>query len=195
MRLTILDRGHRRRARVFMRVARLVTGHQIDAVAQVSLYRPAFFGQPMLDFGSEVLRGQSYWTPAEREYIAAYTSRLNDCPFCARIHTETTRVESRGQLDANDPAAGRPELSAVLPLVEKVTRSPDEIGRADIDAVRAAGVPDDAIVDALAVCLVFNLMNRLANSFDMEWDSDEHVRMGARVIHRINYRLPGFLLR
>ena len=36
---------------------------------------------------------------------------------------------------------------------------------------------------------------RLANSFDMEWDSDEHLRMGARVIHRINYRLPGFLLR
>ncbi|HEX6757642.1 MAG TPA: hypothetical protein VF086_04390 [Propionibacteriaceae bacterium] len=43
-----------------------------------------------------VLPGRSYWTPAEREYFAVFTSRLNECPFCVRIHTETTRVESGG---------------------------------------------------------------------------------------------------
>jgi hypothetical protein len=38
-------------------------------------------------------------------------------------------------------------------------------------------------------------MNRLANVFDFGWDSDDHVRLGAKVIHRINYRLPRLLMR
>jgi hypothetical protein len=43
--------------------------------------------------------------------------------------------------------------------------------------------------------LVFNIMNRLANAFDLAWDSDEHVRLSAKVLHRIDYRLPSFLTR
>jgi hypothetical protein len=48
---------------------------------------------------------------------------------------------------------------------------------------------------ALYVNLVFNLLNRLANAFDFSWDSDGQVRLGAKVIHRISYRLPRFLMR
>ncbi len=58
-----------------------------------------------------------------------------------------------------------------------------------------AGVPDDAIVDALHVGLVFGTVNRLANAFGWDWDSDEHVRVAAVAIHRLRYRLPGFVLR
>jgi uncharacterized peroxidase-related enzyme len=195
MRPDVLEHGHRLRARLFIRLVRLLTRQRLDAVAQMALYRPDFFGRPMFDFGSEVLRGRSFWTPAEREFLAVYTSRLNECPFCVRIHTETTRVESGGALDVDDPTCLRPELAAVLPLVEKATRNPQEIGRADIDAVRSAGVPDDAIVDALHVNMVFNIMNRLANAFDFAWDSDEHIRMGAKVIHRVDYRFPRVLMR
>jgi uncharacterized peroxidase-related enzyme len=195
VRLNILEHGHRLRARWFIGLVRRVTGQRLDAVAQTALYRPDFFGRPMFDLGSQVLRGPSYWTPAEREFLAVYTSRLNQCPFCVRIHTETTRVESAGRLDVDDLGSLRPELAAVLPLIEKATRAPDQIGPADVDAVRAAGVPDEAIADALHVNLVFNVMNRLANAFDYAWDSDEHVRLGAKVIHRISYRLPRFLMR
>jgi hypothetical protein len=38
-------------------------------------------------------------------------------------------------------------------------------------------------------------LNRLANAFDFSWDSDQHVRVGAQVIHRISYRLPRILMR
>jgi hypothetical protein len=38
-------------------------------------------------------------------------------------------------------------------------------------------------------------MNRLTNAFDFTWDSDDHVRFSAKVIHRISYRLPRFLMR
>ena len=195
MRPSVLEDGHRLRARMFIRLVQALSRQRIDAVAQMALYRPQFFGDPMFTMGSQVLRGPSYWTPAEREYFAVYTSRLNECPFCVRIHTETTRLESSGTIDVNDSGSMRPEAAAILPLLDKVTRTPDQVASSDVDVVRAAGVPDEAIIDALHVNLVFNVMNRLANAFDFSWDSEEHVRISARVIHRISYRLPRFLVR
>jgi alkylhydroperoxidase family enzyme len=158
MRPSVLNHGHRLRARVFIRLIRLLSRQRIDAVAQMALYRPQFFGDPVLTLGPDVLRGPSYWTAAEREYFAVFTSRLNECPFCVRIHTETTRVESGGGIDVNDSRSIGPEAAAaMLPLLEKVTRTPDQVASADIDAVRTAGVPDEAIVDALHVNLIFTL--------------------------------------
>ena len=195
MRPSVLEDGHRLRARMFIRLVQALSRQRIDAVAQMALYRPQFFGDPMFTMGSQVLRGPSYWTPAEREYFAVYTSRLNECPFCVRIHTETTRLESSGTIDVNDSGSMRPVAAAILPLLDKVTRTPDQVASSDVDVVRAAGVPDEAIIDALHVNLVFNVMNRLANAFDFSWDSEEHVRISARVIHRISYRLPRLLTR
>ena len=195
MRPSVLEHGHRLRARMFIRLVRVLSRQRIDPVAQMALYRPQFFGDPMFRMGSEVLRGPSFWTPAEREYFAVFTSRVNECPFCVRMHAETTRVESAGAIDVNNSRSIRPEVAAVLPLLEKVTRIPDQVKSSDVDAVRAAGVPDEGIVDALHVNLVFNIMNRLANAFDFSWDSEQHVRVGAQVIHRISYRFPRILMR
>lgn len=195
MRLAILEGGHRARARVFLRAVRLIARRPVDPVAQMSLYRPEFFGKPFLALTADVLRGPSFWTPAEREYLAVFTSELNECPFCVRMHTAVAEVESRGELDARHPGSARPELLAVLPLLEKATKDPDQLTAADIEAARAAGVPDEAVVDALHVNLIFNCVNRLANAFGFAWESDEHVRVNAKVIHRISYRLPRFLLR
>jgi hypothetical protein len=83
----------------------------------------------------------------------------------------------------------------VLPLLEQVSRNPELSASAALDTARAAGVPDEAIVDALHVSLVFNTINRLVNTFGLAWDSDRHVRIGAKVLHRISYRVPRFLTR
>ena len=127
--------------------------------------------------------------------MAVVTSRPNECPFCVRVHSETMRIESRGEVDIDGDGLVRPELAAVLRLLEKVSRTPDDVSAQDVDVVRAAGVPDDAIVDALHVNVVFNTVNRLANAFDWAWDSDDHVRVGAKVIHLFSYKLPGFVMR
>jgi alkylhydroperoxidase family enzyme len=58
-----------------------------------------------------------------------------------------------------------PPLRAMLRYLEAVTLRPGSVGPADADAVRAAGVSDEAIEDALAVCFGFNLIDRLADSF------------------------------
>lgn len=195
MRLTVLEHGHRRPVRLFLGVARLVSGESMDDVVKTGLHRPRFWGRPFFALIETVMRGPSFWTPAEREYLAAVVSRLNECPFCLRAHSRTTQIESRGRLDLEDRSTVRPELAAVLPLVEQVSTAPDSVTAADIAVVRKAGVPDDAIVDALHVTLIFDTVNRMANAFGWSWDSDRHVQVAARAIHRLRYRLPGFVLR
>ena len=59
-------------------------------------------------------------------------------------------------------------LRAMLGFIQKLTLSPGELTRADADAVRAAGVSDEAMVDAIQVAVLFNVIVRLADS--LGWD-------------------------
>jgi len=59
-------------------------------------------------------------------------------------------------------------LRAMLGYLEKLTLRPEELGPADADAVRAAGLSDDAMVDAIHVGALFNMIARLADS--LGWD-------------------------
>lgn len=53
----------------------------------------------------------------------------------------------------------------MLGYLEAMTLRPAELGPEDAESVRAAGVADQAIVDALLVAAYFNLIDRLADSF------------------------------
>jgi alkylhydroperoxidase family enzyme len=62
-------------------------------------------------------------------------------------------------------------LRAMLGYVEKLTLRPGELEPADAEAVRAAGVSDDAMVDAIHIAALFNMIARLADS--LGWDVPE----------------------
>ena len=62
----------------------------------------------------------------------------------------------------------------MLGFIEKLTLRPDELTAEDADAVRAAGVSDAAMVDAIHVAALFNMIVRMADSLgwdDPGWDS------------------------
>ncbi len=59
----------------------------------------------------------------------------------------------------------------MLGFVEQLTLRPEELTREDADAVRAAGVSDEAIVDAIHVAALFNMITRMADS--LGWDVPE----------------------
>jgi hypothetical protein len=44
-------------------------------------YRPELFGRPYSDALDLAMRGESDWSPGERELFAAFVSALNQCPF------------------------------------------------------------------------------------------------------------------
>ena len=82
-----------------------------------------------------------------------------------------------------------PGLRAVLGFLEKMTLRPDELTPADAEAVRAAGVCDDALVDAIHVCALFNMITRLADSLGWDVPPPEAFAARAQVMLAEGYRL------
>jgi alkylhydroperoxidase family enzyme len=54
-----------------------------------------------------------------------------------------------------------------------LTLSPGDIGPDDVMPLRAAGVSDAAIEDAIYVCAYFNMIDRIADALGFEVLSDE----------------------
>ena len=67
----------------------------------------------------------------------------------------------------------------MLPFLEKLTLRPDELGPADAEAVRAAGVSDHALRDAITVCALFSMIVRLADSLGWDVPAFERFRQRA----------------
>jgi alkylhydroperoxidase family enzyme len=67
-------------------------------------------------------------------------------------------------------------LRAALGFVEKLTLRPEEL--ADAEAARVAGVSDEALVDAIHVAALFNMIVRLADS--LGWDVPAFEEFSAR---------------
>lgn len=181
MRLSILDNGHRLRAKMFMSA----TSKQPPDIVKMLLYRPGFFARPLLDVTVPAMRGPSFWTPGEREFLAMSTALLHECPFCIDSHAELTRIAGQGEIDPSRPDAARPEVRTVRAFLETVTLNPDQIVLPDL--------PPEAIREALRVNLVWNIVNRLANAFGFVLREGQ-LESGTRALHKFGYRFPGFLL-
>jgi uncharacterized peroxidase-related enzyme len=177
----------------------MVAGGEPDDVIKTSLYRPEFFGQAWTDLLHSVMRGPSDWTPGERELFAAFTSRLNTCRFCVGIHIKTTGIAldpaiTIERLDNWRNAGFDPRVVATLDLLEKMTLTPASITSDDIVNLQAKGISNNAIMDAMHVCFIFNLVNRLANALDYNYGTEADALKAATIINRAQYNIPKFLL-
>ena len=72
----------------------------------------------------------------------------------------------------------RPELAAALVFIEQLTLRPEELNETHVEAARAAGLSQQALRDAAAVCGLFSMIVRLADSFG--WDVPEWERLQQR---------------
>jgi len=70
-----------------------------------------------------------------------------------------------------------------------MTLAPGELTRADADAVLAAGVSRDALVDAIHVCALFNMIVRLADALGWEVPPPEAFASRGRVLLESGYTL------
>jgi len=81
MRLERVRHRHRLPQKIVLAIIRLTTGFRAPDVVRTLFYRPEFFGNAMNEWTHAVMRGPSEWTVGERELFAAFTSKLNQCPF------------------------------------------------------------------------------------------------------------------
>src|SRR5688572_25001927 len=87
MRLKILNSGYRFSTKLLFAFIRLVSGQPLPDAARLVFYRPDFYGKPMTAFTQEAMRGSSAWSVGDRELMAAYVAKLNECEFCIKAHT------------------------------------------------------------------------------------------------------------
>jgi hypothetical protein len=81
MRLQCVENGHTPERAVFLEsVSQMIDG-DAPSVVKTMLYRPELFGGRFSELVSESLRGESEWTPGERELFAGFVSLVNQCPF------------------------------------------------------------------------------------------------------------------
>jgi AhpD family alkylhydroperoxidase len=193
MRLAILDSGHGFGTKVLFALIRAVSRQPVLDVIKLVKYRADFYGGPMKAVTHEAMRGPSEWSVGDRELMAAFVAKTNECEWCTKAHAATAEgayrngVKVSGALSDLETAAIGEPLRATLRLLCKLTRdqvvSPD-----DMRAVLAAGVSRAQIKDALAVCFSFNTISRLADAFGFFVPDAKAFEAGAKYLLRRGYR-------
>ena len=129
---------------------------------------------------NDLMLAPSGLTKTEREMIAVAVSAENRCVYCLTAHgaalRELTGDPALAEVIAqNWRAAPLPARQrAILGFAVKLTRTPAEMGEADRDALRDAGLDERAIWDVAAVAAFFNMSNRLASAVEMQPNPDYH---------------------
>lgn len=82
-----------------------------------------------------------------------------------------------------------PKLRATLGFLEKLTLAPADVRPADLAPLRAAGVSDEGIEDAIQVCVLFNIYDRMADSLNFHQPGPDGYAASGRSLMRRGYLL------
>ena len=81
MRLKILNSGYGFGTKVLFAFIHAASRHPVPDAAKLVYYRPDFYGTPMRVIAHEAMRGASQWSVGDRELMAAFVSKMNECEF------------------------------------------------------------------------------------------------------------------
>lgn len=193
MRLEILDKGHGVGTKALFALIRTISRQPVLDVIKLVKYRPDFYGTPMSKVTQEAMRGPSSWSVADRELMAAFIAKINQCEFCTKAHSAVASLAfgkdedvSAILCDLDNPAVDQP-LRATLLMLGKLTRK-NAVDTNDVRAVIDAGASPKQIEDALAVCFSFNVIARLADTFGFSIPPPDAFEAGAKYLLSRGYR-------
>src|SRR5580692_7673413 len=128
MRLRILHSGHDFGARALFAFIRTVSRQPALDVVKLVSYRPNFYGRPMSKVTQEAMRGPSAWSVGDRELMAAFVAKTNQCECCTKAHSAVAQRAYRdgktvsALLSDLETAAIAEPLRATLLMLGKLTR-------------------------------------------------------------------------
>ena len=192
MRLAEVTRGDTVAHRLLIRVLSRVAGYRLPDAARVAFYDKAFAGPALGRWTQQAMRGESGWTVAERELMAAMVASWNSCPFCVGAHRAIAvhgiDPEIADAVLADYRTAPISErLRAALAFIERLTTDPRAVGAAVAQAAMAAGLSRQDIEDAAAVASVFAVITRNANALDFDIPSAAEFDRAAGMLLRRGY--------
>jgi len=132
--------------------------------------------RPLMEYTDGLLRSEGELSVGERELIATYVSALNACTFCTGAHRAYAEVFGidGALIDALiadvDSAPVDDRLRPVLAYVAKLNTLPSKLVQRDAQAVYDAGWSETALYEAVQVCALFNMMNRIIEGTGLNFD-------------------------
>ncbi len=165
-------------------MSNLSYSQKFKGIADVFLRSPKFY-KPLLQFFENVMLGESELSKEEREIIATHVSRINGCDFCVGAHRATLAAMGVDDATVSTLEMGpnidgvSDEVKDLLAFSEKLTRTPAEIGTADIDALKNKGVSEQTIEDTINVVSALNYLNRIVDAFGFEGSPEYFNVVGA----------------
>jgi uncharacterized peroxidase-related enzyme len=117
---------------------------------------------------------------AERELLAVVVSGVNRCTYCVVSHGAALRHYGGDPVTSDLVAinwrqADLPEREAALAAyAEKLTLSPAQVTPEDLEPLRAAGLDDHALLEAIQVIGMFNMTNRISTAIAMVPNVEYH---------------------
>jgi len=160
--------------------------HRGDGISVV--YRhDADLWDPFVVFTKRLMRGPGDLGVPERELVAAYTSALNACRYCAGAHGATAAALGypsevlAALVDDLEAAPVEERVRALLRLVRLVTLTPNRIAPDDVAAPQSAGWSEAAVRQAIAISARYGMVNRLSMAHGIDVDEEELERVGRRM--------------
>jgi AhpD family alkylhydroperoxidase len=193
MRLAILDSGHDFGTKALFALIRTVSRQPVLDVIKLTKYRADFYGRPMSGVTHEAMRGPSAWSVGDRELMAAFVAKTNQCEFCTKAHAAVAQGAYGEEKNVSallsdlETAPIEEPLRATLLMLGKLTRE-HAVNADDMRIVLAAGASRQQIEDALAVCFSFNVIGRLADAFGFSVPGPKAFEAGAKYLLARGYR-------
>jgi uncharacterized peroxidase-related enzyme len=167
---------------------------------------PMFFrpetARPLNELAEVLLRGANTLTRGEREVIAAYVSRLNQCPFCWNAHGTVAALQLEGGWNVVDAVLDDPEqapvshkLRSLLAIARLVQQSGKAVTQQAVEAAKSKGATDVEIHDTVLIAAAFCMFNRYVDGLGTlaPPDREDYAEMGEELV-ATGYAQTGSLL-
>lgn len=164
----------------------------VPGIRSLVLFRPET-GVHLYELAQVLLRGESPLSQAERELIAAYVSRRNDCMFCMSSHAAAARClygDEKNIVDEvlknEEQAPVSDKLKALLHIAGKVQVLGKEVTAQDVEAAKKQGAIDREIHDTVLIAATFSMFNRYVDGLASYTPTDpgEYAEMGRRMVEK-----------
>lgn len=157
-------------------------------------FRPVI-APPLLTLMQTIMRSNEGLSMGERELIATYVSRLNNCYNCHQIHGEVAQcffenqpnlVEQIKEDYENAPVTARQKV--ILAIAGSVQLGGQFVTEKQIDEAKIVGLTDLEIHDTVLIASLFCFFNRYIDGLGVEsTDTPESFKIRAKMIAKMGY--------
>lgn len=178
------------------------TGINQPGITELLFYKGPT-GKALSNLAHTLLHGPSNLSPGERELIASYVSKLNNCEFCHESHSASANVHFNDNGNTvkcviSDPASApvSDKIKALLTIASKVQKSGREVTEEDVSRAKDRGASDEDIHDTILIASAFCMYNRYVDGLgtNLPTDKKEYQPMGVRLAKK-GYKYPPLFMR